>query len=142
MAAQLFTIRMKGYWMESGKDNLPAESGIYCVYNCKYNAVTDKVSLNNIIYIGESDDIKSRVANHDKYSAWQRHIKSGEVICYSYGLIGADNRVRCEAAMIFRHNPPENTEYTKAFPFDETSISLSGKTDLLYTDFSVQRTEK
>lgn len=141
MAAQLFSIQMIGYYMESDKDKLPAKSGIYCVYNCKYNAATDKVSLNNIIYIGESDDIKSRVANHDKHPAWQRHVKHGEVLCFSFGLIEADNRVRCEAAIIFRHNPPENTEYTNAFPFDQTRISLSGKTDLLDTDFSVQRTE-
>jgi hypothetical protein len=49
-------------------------------------------------------------------------------------------RARCEAALIFAHRPPGNTEYKTAFPFDRTTIKLSGKIDLLNPAFAVNRT--
>lgn len=42
--------------------------------------------------------------------------------------------------MIFKHKPPENTEYVDSFPFDQTTTDLSGKTKLLHTSFTVYRT--
>jgi hypothetical protein len=42
--------------------------------------------------------------------------------------------------MIFKHKPLENTEYVNDFPFDQTTMNLSGKTALLHTSFTVYRT--
>lgn len=140
MAAQSYTIDFDGYWREPNKGSVPSESGIYCVYSCEFNTSAKTVALKKLIYIGESDDVNGRIANHEKLPDWQRHVKQGQVLCYSFGPVPSANRVRCEAAMIFRHKPPENTEYTTAFPFDKTTITLTGKTALLDTSFTVQRT--
>lgn len=140
MAAQTFAIEFDGYWREPHKSDLPAKSGIYCVYSAVFDAQAKTVSLKKLIYIGESEDVQARVANHEKLPDWQGHLKSGEVLSYSFGPVASANRVRCEAAMIFEHKPPVNSEYTAAFPFDQTRINLSGKTALLHTSFTVQRT--
>ena len=140
MAAQTFTIELDGYWREANKGSIPAKSGVYCVYSCVHNANEKTVSIKKLIYIGESEDVNDRVSAHEKLPDWKKHLKSGEVLCYSFGGVTATNRARCEAAIIFKHKPPENTEYVSSFPFDQTTMNLSGKTALLSTSFTVNRT--
>ncbi|MFZ2726508.1 MAG: hypothetical protein WAX77_09680 [Methylococcaceae bacterium] len=139
MAEQSYDIEFEGYWREPNKGSLPAKSGIYCVFSCIHNEPEKTVSLKKLIYIGESSNVNSRVANHEKLNDWKKHIAKGEVLCFSFGEVSSTNRVRCEAAMIFKHEPPVNTEYTEAFPYDKTTISLTGQTILLKTKFTVQR---
>ncbi len=141
MAAKSYALTFKGYYLESGIGGLPAESGIYCVYACTYDAAKDTVSLRRLIYIGESDDVQDRVKNHEKWSVWRRELRSGEELCFSCALIsGEDDRQRAEAAEIFEHKPPCNTEYKHEFPFDRTTITNSGKAALLHSHFTVERT--
>ncbi len=140
MATQTFTIEFDGYWIEPKKGSIPTKSGVYCVYSCVFNADKNEVSLKKLIYIGESEDVNDRISDHEKLPAWEKHLESGEVLCYSFGGVAATDRERCEAAMIFEHKPPENTEYVNSFPFDQTTMNLSGKTALLSTSFTVNRT--
>ncbi len=140
MTSQTFTIKLDGYWREPNKGSVPAKSGVYCVYSCIYNANKKTVLLSKLIYIGESEDVKNRISDHEKFPVWKKHLKSGEVLCYSFGEVATINRARCEAAMIFHHKPPENTEYVSSFPFDKTTMKLFGETALLSTSFIVNRT--
>jgi excinuclease UvrABC nuclease subunit len=140
MTAQTFSIKFEGYWREQKKSSIPAKSGIYCVYSCMHDAQAKTVSLKKLIYIGESENVNSRIANHEKLPDWQRHVKQGELLCYSFGSAPSSNRVRCEAATIFKHKPPVNSEYANAFPFDQTTMALTGVTALLHTTFTVNRT--
>ena len=140
MAEQTYSIKFDGYWRDQNKAGIPAHSGIYCVYECTHNVQENKVSLSKLIYIGEAEDICVRVANHEKYDDWKRHVRAGNELCFSFGGVETTNRARCEAAMIFKYKPPENTEYTDSFPFDRTTINLSGDIALLTASFTVNRT--
>ena len=140
MAAQSFTIDFNGYWREEKKSFIPSESGIYCVYSCTYNETDRKVSLLKLIYVGESENVNRRIANHERLSDWKKYLSKGEQLCYSFGKVDSDYRGRCEAAIIFKHKPPENTEYVNAFPFDQTTMSLTGKTAELQASFTVNKT--
>jgi len=95
------------------------------------------ISIQKLVYIGESDNVRSRIADHEKQEDWEAHLKSGEQLRYSFGPVAGASRDRCEAALIFKHKPPENTEYVNTFPFDQTTMNLSEKTALLYTSFTV-----
>ena len=139
MAAQTYSIEFDGYWREINKGGVPAESGIYNVYTCTYNQSEKNVSLKKHVYTGESRNVKERISAHEKQGDWERHLKSGEVICYAVAKVAEANRVRCEAAIINKHKPPVNTEYVNKFPFDQTTIKLSGKTEFLETNFTVYR---
>jgi len=141
MAAQTFSIVFEGYWRDQKKSGVPAQSGIYCVYEGKYNQQANSVTLLTLIYIGEADDVNARIADHEKRPDWLKHVHFGNELCFSFGAIPVANRVRAEAAMIFKHKPPENAEYKYSFPFDRTTMSLSGQTALLTTAFTVERTE-
>lgn len=141
MAEKTIAIDFEGYRRDKNKGGLPAISGVYCVYSCTYDVNENIVSIHKLIYIGEAGDIKSRIADHEKYNDWLKYVDKGDELCFSYGAVESSDRLRAEAAMIFKHNPPENVEYTDSFPFDKTIMSLSGKTAKLHTNFTVNRTE-
>lgn len=141
MAEKTFKIEFDGYWREPNISGIPAKSGVYCVYKCTYNKNEKTVSIRKLIYIGEAADVNDRIKNHENWDNWKDHVNSGNQLCFSYGYVESTNRDRVEAALIFKHKPPENSEYTDSFPFDKTTISLSGKTALLKTSFTVERTD-
>ena len=137
MVAQKYLIDFDGYWREPYKDGIPGRSGIYCVYSCTFNKLSRKVSLKYLIYIGESENVRARIANHEKQRDWEKHLGQGEELCYSFSGVSRASRERCEAAMIFINKPLENTEYLESFPFDQTSMTLSGTTALLCQSFDI-----
>lgn len=140
MAIQTFNINIDGYWRDKNKAGILRHSGIYFVYEAKYNKEEDTVSLLSIIYIGESENVCSSIDTHEKYEIWKRHVNSGNELCFSTGYADANNRERLEAAYIMEHKPPVNTEYKISFPFDTTTVLSKGKTALLSTKFTVYKT--
>jgi len=140
MAEKTIASEFDGYWRDKDKGSIPSKSGVYCVYECTYNSEKDSVSIHRLIYIGEADDVKDRIAKHGKRDKWLKHVRRENELCFSLGGVGSTDRSRAEAALIFKHKPPENDEYVDSFPFDKTTVSLSGKTALLTTRFTVDRT--
>jgi hypothetical protein len=101
------------------------------------------VSLNRLLYIGEGADLRERVGTHDRGQDWKRQLRTGEVICVNVELISPQaDRQRAEAAMIFKHKPPCNTEFADKFPFDTTTITTSGKNALMVGSFTVTQVAK
>jgi hypothetical protein len=139
MAAQTFNVKIEGYWRDEKKGGLPSVSGVYFVYEGKYNEQEKSCSLYKLIYIGESDNINQRINNHEKYPEWKKHVRAGNTLYFSAGPVNSNDRFRVEAAYIFKHKPPVNTEYVNNFPFDQTRIISTGETKLLNTDFTVYR---
>jgi excinuclease UvrABC nuclease subunit len=134
------SVEFAGYYREPKISGLPAIAGVYCVYACTFDTQAQTVGLKKLIYIGESDNIKERVANHNLWSAWKRQLTAGQVICVSAGGVSPEQtRHRAEAAMIFKHKPPVNEEYKHSFPFDTTTMTLTGKTSLLSASFTVKK---
>lgn len=140
MAAKTYELEFKGYWRDENKGGLPNSSGVYCVYICTFDSQSSTVWLKELIYIGEAGNIRERVANHEKYNQWKKHLTAGQQLCFSASEAASADRERCEAALIFKHKPPENDEYKNSFPFDTTTMKLSGATELLSTYFTVYRT--
>ena len=141
MTAQSYELQFKGYRREPDKESIPAKSGIYCVYTSKYNIQTDKVSLKKLVCIGESRNIKERIADHEKWPDWRQHLRPGEEFAFNFAYISSD-RERAEAAMINRHKPPENTEFVNEFPYDQTTITTSGRNARLTERFTVDRSRR
>jgi len=137
MAEQSFTQNFDGYWRESNKNGLPKQSGIYCVYECTYNESTKYVSITKLLYIGESEDVNQRIANHERLEDWKKQLSKGCILCYSFTPISSNFRTRVEAALIKAHRPICNTEYVNEFPFERTNVTTKGQNYLLKTSFSV-----
>lgn len=139
MAIATFNVNIEGYWRDRNKAGLPSNSGVYFVYAGSYNIQNNSVLLHSLIYIGEADDVRARVQNHEKYNMWLGYLNYGQELYFSAGSVLSINRNRVEAAYINHHKPPANTEYVNSFPFDQTTIISSGETELINTYFRVNR---
>lgn len=121
----------KGYWLEKNKACLPSHSGVYCVYSCNYNLATDKVRIDELYYIGESENVCNRNSNHERLEDWKRRLKTGQTLCYSVALVSSEDRERAEAALIIKTQPPFNSEHTGQFIYNDTIINTRGKNKYL-----------
>ena len=140
MAEQTYNLDFDGYWREAAWNGIPSQSGIYCIYAGTRDPDNKTVSLRSLLYIGESGDVRSRVPQDPKNrrDKWARKLRHGELLYASFAPISPQGtRQRAEAAMIFRHKPPCNAEYTQHFPYDKTSIVTGGKNEFLNTSFTV-----
>lgn len=139
MAEKSYDLEFDGYWRAPNIAGLlPEHSGIYCVYACIHHPDRNTVSLNRLLYIGEAANVRERVTGHEKWNVWRRELRSGEELCFNDALISpAADRQRAEAAMIYRHKPPCNTDFVDSFPYDKTTISTSGRNALLESYFTV-----
>lgn len=143
MNAKSYNLNFAGYWRERNVSGLPAQSGIYGVYAATYNPSNDTATLNRLLYIGESENVRNRVTNHEKWQTWRRQLRTGEELCFNMAPISpAAERERAEAAMIYEHKPPCNEEYVNSFPYDQTSITTAGRNALMTKRFTVYRTKQ
>ena len=140
MMAKTISLSFAGYWREVNKGTIPAKSGIYLVYVCRYNETEDKVTLDKLIYIGEAEDVNDRIANHEKWPEWRRYVPTGSEICFSFTDVASPDRERAEAALIYHHKPPCNVEYVDSFPFEDTTVESTGRCALLSSPVTVLRT--
>ena len=139
MAEKSYELDFKGYRREVNVDGVPDDSGVYCVYACRRTR-EGKVSIRLLIWIGESQNVRSRIKEHEKLSDWKAYLETGEELCFNFAPVKASDRPRVEAALIFQHKPSENEEYKNAFPFDKTNIKTNGKRAKLSSSFSVRPT--
>ena len=147
MPEATYKIVFQGYWRRINVGSIPDKSGIYCVYECKYNAEKKSVTLINLLYIGQAENVRTRIQNHEKLNDIEMYIKKGDnsnELCFSFASVESANRDRdrVEAAMIYQHKPPFNDHYTDKFDFDTTTIKSTGTVALLDTDFTVPIVDK
>lgn len=112
------------------------------MYACTHNVQEKTVSIRKLLYVGEAANVKERVSGHEQWQDWERELLRGAVLCFSAAPITPESdRQRAEAAMIHHHKPPCNVEYLDSFPYDQTTISTSGKNAELDGQFTVYRTQ-
>lgn len=78
-----YILNFEGYWRNCNRGSLPAYQGIYLVYRCRYNLQNDTVTLIDIIYIGQAENIHDRHIHHEKELLFQSQLHEGEEICIS-----------------------------------------------------------
>ena len=132
-----------GYWRETYAGSIPNKSGVYSVYACTYNSAAGTLSIRRLLYIGESAAVRDRIRQHLSGAtgrSWKKHLLTGEVLCFAFAPISGTTRERAEAALIYKHEPPENTEYRYSFPakWSPTTVKTSGRNKLLNPHFTVR----
>ena len=143
MAEKSYTVEFTGYRLEKGWEGLPAISGVYCIYACRYDPNEDTVSITRLLYIGEAGNVRRRVPEEPetRRDVWAKQLRRGEELCVSRAGIRSVDRKRVEAALIYRHKPPCNIEYVDYFPFDKTTVTTSGRNAELSNKFTVERAD-
>lgn len=98
------------------------------------------MTLDKLIYFGEAEDANERVANHNKWDEWRKEVPKGSEICFSFAEVASPDRERAECALIYYHQPVCNEKSTEAFPYEETTISSSGRAALIKSPITVKKT--
>ena len=134
-----FNTKIDGYWREANASRLPSHSGVYFVYKCIQNP-DRTLSIRQLLYIGESENVNMRIANHEKLGDWRHCLKPKEELCFSTCPIDSSDRERIEAAYIFKHQPPCNTDSKCSFNYDCTTVNSTNMTHLLHQSFTIEKT--
>ena len=135
---RIYSILFEGYWLERNKEDVPARSGVYLVYRGKYNQEKNKVDLNEIIYIGQSVNMRQRIVNHDHIRLFESSLENGETLCYSCAAIDDADLDIVENALIIAQKPRLNETKQSNLDYSEKRFQVSGRCALLkYTDFTI-----
>ena len=127
--AKKMQLNFEGYWRipTPGVARYP---GIYCIY-------ASASSANYLLYIGSSENIERRLADHEMGQRWTR-MADGYPLHFSAAKVAnEDDRRQAEAAMIFHFKPPLNVTHVKDYPFPDTTIEMSGPVASANTRFDV-----
>lgn len=129
------TLDFDGY--HSIDDNQkPEEAGIYCIYRAD-----SKGKPLELLYIGESGDIKERFSNHEHYEDWREKLRKDEKLVFSYATVkGECARKRAEAALIFMFKPVCNTQDKNSFNYNTTTVTVKG--NFTCFKFTVRKDER
>ena len=136
MTYKRFTLNFSGYWLEPGIVNIPNDPGIYCVYACVHYSEKNTVGIINLLYIGESENVGSRIESHDQRPTWSKVLNGlNRKLCFNFAPIGTKledkDRKQVEAALISNFEPPFNSEYGNDFPFEPTELTTSGSNAIM-----------
>jgi hypothetical protein len=130
-----FNLNWRGWYY---MNQLPSQTGIYCVWAAvvRRRREDNELVVNpreaRLVYIGESDDVHTRVNTHEKEPCWRRQLASAdESIIFTYVPMDGEHeswRKAVENCLIAHHTPPCNTDDT-TFHYDlGTNIINSGMT--------------
>lgn len=133
-----YELNFNGYWIDSRISGIPKTSGVYLVYRCTYD--NDGVSLKELLYIGQAENLYERISNHDKKDLFKKQCKEGETLCYSVAEVLPNNLDIVENALIFAQKPQLNAEYKDSFLHEvPVSFQLEGRCKLMkYQNFTIE----
>jgi len=134
------SLNFDGYWREINKAGVPARSGVYLIYVCRYNQTERTVTLDKLIYIGEAENVNDRISKHAKWPEWRKETPQGSEICFSFAGVTSPDRERAECALIYYHKPQCNDECKDSFPLEDTTVESTGRCALIISQITVRRT--
>lgn len=124
---KIVTLNFKGYFFdETSKTNFPGHEGIYCVYRGTLSEDKKSCSLKELLYIGESDNLKNRIISHEKWEEWKLQLNKGESLFFSYALTDS-YREEIEKVLIYHKKPRCNTKNIQSYNVTSLQIEITGQ---------------
>src|SRR5699024_1620894 len=108
MVDQLLSPKLLGYWTFEQLDEVPDESGIYCVFRAARDPETAQMEVQELLCVGEHRNARHGLRHHADRHIWQAFLQHEEALWIAVGLCGYVNRERLAAAMINAHKPRFN----------------------------------
>ena len=138
MPSHRFDLTFNGYWREPNIAGIPTDAGIFCVYVCTFNPTEKTVALLELIYIGESENVRKSVGEHHLWPTWRaKKTAHDQQICFSFAPVTMEHCERIAAALIHANKPPINSDFKDSFPFGETIVSVTGRASHLHPTITV-----
>lgn len=124
-----FKIEIQGYYRDESREKFPDFCGIYFVYRGTFIPHLKSVTLSELLYIGEAEDINKRLVNHEKRNDFLSKLQRDENLFYSFAdtnFLSENERLRVEAALIYELQPPLNIKSMVPFEYDHTIVRVTG----------------
>lgn len=124
-----YSLLFQGYYRDEIRRLFPSSAGIYCVYRGVYNPQSRCITLMELLYIGETNNLHQRHNEHDRRTDFLEQLEHGEILVYTYAPFngGENDRRRLEAALVYEMQPPLNEKLVNGFNYPPTEIILSGE---------------
>ena len=132
---KIYNLQFDGSWSDNMRDQLPEYSGVYLVYRGVLNR--DGFICREILYIGQAENIRARLINHDKHDQFLAECRLDEGVFYSCAQVAKADLNRVENALIYEMKPRLNETMKESFPYEKTVVSSSGQCSLLNTNFAI-----
>lgn len=133
-------LSFKGYWRAEKKDFIPHFMGVYLVYRGVYNANEDTVSLRDLVYIGQAEDVNRRINEHIDDPSFTGILQGKEILCFSVAQVSSNEIDLVENALIFAQKPILNTNLKQSYNHEAAGFVIEGRCSLLrYTSFTISR---
>lgn len=126
-----YDLKFKGYWRDVNRQGLPMTAGIYIVYKCTYNELSDTVTLLEILYIGQAKNLNERVDTHDKREVFISKCDGAETLCYSVAEVKETDLNIVENALVFAQKPALNDKLKDRFSYESAEFHIEGRCALL-----------
>ncbi len=137
--SKVFNLNFKGYWRDCNKKGIPNISGIYIVYNCTYNSEKDTVTLNEIVYIGQAENVNERISFHDKRGLFIKTCSGEGNLCYAIAEVDKDDLDLVENALVYAQQPPLNDRLKDKFNYPMAEFHIEGRCALMkHKDFTIR----
>lgn len=120
---------VQGYYRDQSRNGFPHSSGIYFVYRGVFVPHLKTVTLRELLYIGETEDLYQRHNDHDKRDKFITKLQEDEELFYSFALtenISKKQRLRIESTLIYELRPQLNTQNMETYNYDQTIINVLG----------------
>lgn len=129
MATIETTLDWDGVWEIEEDDiptNIPDEEGIYMILCGKKSSDSDKwdPSTYELLYIGEADEVRTRIRGHEKWPCWKRNCTNHILLKVAKCKLGTSNRQKVECCLIYKTKPICNDECKEEFPHGEDDINI------------------
>lgn len=124
-----YQLDIQGYYRDESRKDFPNVSGIYFVYRGTLMPHLKTVTLTELIYIGESEDICNRLQNHEKRNDFLSLLQKGEELFYSFAItdnLSNSKRAQVEAALIYELNPVLNIKSSGSFGYGKITVNVLG----------------
>ncbi len=141
MSKASYTIEFDGYWREGNERDVPAASGIYCVYEARMVLATGQLKPQKLLYVGESDNARKDIIANQKRADWKKLVGRGNHLCYAFAPVPSADRKRAAATLIHVHKPPTNDQYIKVFTWDRTNVMVAGMVGTLSSLTTAHKTK-
>ncbi len=130
MAVISATLDWDGVWVikeDEIPSNIPDEEGIYMVHSGKRSDEPNKwvPSSYELLYIGEAEEVRSRIAGHEKWSCWKRNCKNHILLKVARCRFGTTKRQKVECCLIYKTKPTCNDECKDDFPHKNDTIQIT-----------------
>ena len=134
MAVISVTLDWDGVWEIKEGDipsNIPNEEGIYMVLCGKRSSEPNKwvTSSYKLPYIGEADEVRSRISGHEKWPLWRGNCRGDHMLLkVAKCNLGTTKRQKVECCLIYKTKPICNDECKDKFPYeDDIQITNVGR---------------